>query len=139
MKTILASLMLMSASIDSEIKFRPNLTLDQQHQISTNGGILNPSEIIKLKANDYIIIYLPDGTRFSGMITKTEFKNKDHFECFGEMHSHKNTGFGFILTKEGVFAGAIVLRDADTIFNITYSKEANGYILIRQLLPSNLL
>jgi len=129
----------MSASVDNNIKFKPNLSLDQQHQISTNGGILNPGEIIKLKANDCIVVYLPDGTKFSGMITNTEFKNKDHFECFGEMHSHNNTGFGFILTRDGVFAGAIVVRNTDTIFNITYSKEANGYILIKQLLPSKLL
>lgn len=136
MKAILASLMLMSASVDNDIKFRPNLSLDQQHQISTNGGILNPNEIIRLQPKDLIIVYLPDGTKFSGMITKTEFKTKDHFECFGEIYSHKNAGFGFVLTREGVFAGAIVLRDTDTIFNITYSKEAEGYILVKRVLTS---
>lgn len=128
--------MLMSASVDNDIKFRPNLSLDQQHQISTNGGILNPNEIIRLQPKDLIIVYLPDGTKFSGMITKTEFKTKDHFECFGEIYSHKNAGFGFVLTREGVFAGAIVLRDTDTIFNITYSKEAEGYILVKRVLTS---
>lgn len=131
--------MLMSATVDNDIKFRPNLSLDQQHQISTNGGILNPNEIIRLQPKDLVVVYLPDGTKFSGMITKTEFKNKDHFECFGEIYSHKNAGFGFVLTRDGVFAGAIVLRNTDTIFNITYSKEAEGYILVKRVLTSTIL
>jgi hypothetical protein len=139
MKAILASLMLMSASVDKDIKFRPNITIDQQHQITTSGGILNPMEIIRLKTNDYVVIYLPDGTKFSGMITKTEFKTKDHFECFGEIYSHKNAGFGLVLTREGVFAGAIVLRDTDIIYNVTYSKEAEGYVLVKRLTPSVIL
>jgi hypothetical protein len=139
MKAILASLMIMSASVDKEIKFRPNITLDQQHQLTTNGGVLNPNEIIKLKANDYVSILLPDGTKFSGMVTKTEFKNQDHFECFGEIYSHGNTGFGFVLTKTGVFAGAVVERNADVIYNVTYSKEADGYVLVKRLTLSPVL
>ena len=139
MKAILASLMLMSASADNDIKFRPNLSLDQQHQISTDSGVLNPNEIIKLQPKDLIVVYLSDGTKFSGIITKTEFKNKDQFECFGEIHSHKNTGFGFVLTRDGVFAGAIVQRDTDTIFNVVYNKEANGYMLAKRVLTSTIL
>lgn len=139
MKAILASLMIMSASVDKEIKFRPNITLDQQHQLTTNGGVLNPNEVIKLKAKDYVTIFLPDGTKFSGMVTKSEFKNQDHFECLGEIYSHKNTGFGFVLTRSGVFAGAVVLRDTDVIYNVTYNKEAEGYVLVKRLTLSPVL
>ena len=125
--------MIMSASVDNDIKFRPNLSLDQQHQLSTTNGILNPNEIIKLQPTDQIVVYLPNGSKFTGIVTKSEFKNKDQFEVFGEMHSHENTGFGFVLTKSGVFAGAIVMRNTDTIYNITYSPESNGYVLIKRL------
>lgn len=135
MKSILASIILMSASLDKdkEIKFRPNLSLDQQHQISTNSGILNPNEIIKLKDKDFIVVYLPDGTKFEGMVTKSEFKTKEHFECYGELYSHKNAGFGFVLTREGVFAGAVVLRDTQTVYNITFSNQAQAYILVKRI------
>ena len=138
MKTVLASLMLMSATVDKEIKFRPNITIDQQHQITTNGGVLNPNEVIKLQPKDFVTIYLPDGTKFTGIVTKSEFKSKDHFECFGEIYSHKNTGFGFVLTREGVVAGAVVIRDAEMIYNVTYSKEAEGYVLVKRLMPSTI-
>lgn len=128
--------MLMSATVDKDIKFRPNITIDQQHQITTTGGVLNPNEVIRLKEKDFVTIYLPDGTKFTGIVTKSEFKSKDHFECFGEIYSHKNTGFGFVLTREGVVAGAVVLRDTDIIYNVTFSKEADGYVLVKRLTPS---
>lgn len=128
--------MLMSATVDKDIKFRPNITIDQQHQITTNGGVINPNEVIRLKEKDFVTIYLPDGTKFTGIVTKSEFKSKDHFECFGEIYSHQNTGFGFVLTREGVVAGAVVLRDTDVIYNVTFSKEADGYVLVKRLTPS---
>jgi hypothetical protein len=129
----LALLLVGSLIAFGSLASEPKLTLGQEQQLSTNTGILNPNVIIRLKPEDNIVVYLPNGSKFSGKITKTEFKNKDYFEVFGEMHSHQNTGFGFVLTRDGVFAGAVVLRNTNTVYAITYSPEANGYILVKRL------
>lgn len=107
-----------------------------ERPLTTNVGILLPSQIIRVEANQEVKMYLPDGTKFTGTITKTQFKTKDHFECFGELNSHSNAGFGFVMTRDGVFAGAVVLRDSDTIFHVSYSEEAKGYVLLKKVMPT---
>ena len=103
--------------------------------LTTSTGILLPTEIIKLQTNAEIIIHVPDGTIFRGIITKAAFKEKYHFECFGEMHNHPNTGFGFVVTDKGLY-GAIVMRDTDTTYVVTFSPETNGYVLSKRITPS---
>jgi hypothetical protein len=139
MKSILACLLLLTAVSTAGIELRPALSLDQEHYLTTTTGIINPNEIIKAAVKDLIVLYLPDGTKFSGVITKAEFKTEDKFECFGEFHSHDNAGFGFVLTKGGVFAGAIVMRNTDTVYCVGYSEAMQGYVLIpRKLVTINI-
>lgn len=139
MKTVLACLLSLSLFCEAGIEFRPALSLDQEHQLTSPAGIINPNEIIKTAVNDLITIYLPNGSKFSGVITKAEFKTPDKFECYGEFHSHENTGFGFVLTKDGTFAGAIVMRNTDTIYYVCYSENLQGYVLLpRRLVTINI-
>lgn len=122
-----------SLSLDktaSEVK----LNMSDCH-LTTNLGIILPSEIIKLAPNNEVKFCLPDGTIFKGIVTKANLKEKYHFECFGELHSHPNTGFGFVVTNDGIF-GAVVMRNTDTIYYVTYSEEANGYILLKKITPN---
>jgi hypothetical protein len=35
------------------------------------------------------------------------------------------------MTKDGIFAGAVVFRDTDTVYTLNYSEEAKGYIFIK--------
>lgn len=113
------------------------LALSERH-LTTNIGVLLPSEIIKLEPNNEIKIYLPDGTLFRGTVSKSNMKERYHFECFGELHTLPNAGFGFVVTKDGIF-GAIVMRDTDTIYHVKYSIEANGYVLLKRVTPSVIL
>ena len=103
--------------------------------LTTNYGVILPSEILKLEINNDVKIHLPDGTVFKGVVTKSKLKEKYHFECFGEINNYPNTGFGLVVTADGVY-GAIVMRETDTIFCVKYSEEANGYILIKQITPT---
>ena len=115
--------------------FKLNLS---EHRLTTNFGILIPSEIIKLLPEQEIEIRIPDGTLFKGTVTKTSMKEKYHFECFGELSSHSNAGFGFVITKDGIF-GAIVMRDTDITYCVKYSTEANGYVLLKRITPTVIL
>ena len=106
-----------------------------ERPLTTNFGIILPAELIKLQIDNKVIINLPDGTIFRGTITKANFKEKYHFECFGEIVNHPNAGFGFVVTDGGVF-GAIVMRDTDTTYYVAHSIEANGYMLLKKVTPT---
>jgi hypothetical protein len=111
----------------------PVIELQQEKYITDTNGVANPNTIIRLLPSNTIKIYLPDGTELKGVVTKIEEINKEVFKVFGDIQNKPNTGFGFVLTKNGIFAGAVVFRDEDTTYTLKYSEEAKGYILIKTL------
>jgi hypothetical protein len=121
-------------AIDKDPKM-PQVKLElSEHSLTTDFGVLLPSEIIKLQPDSEVKIKLPDGTTFRGTVTKSAFKEKYLFECLGEVNNFTNTGFGFVVTNDGIF-GAIVMRDTDTIFHVKFSEEANGFVLLKRITP----
>ena len=119
----------------SEEYFGPRLTIDQEHLISNEQGLLLPNEIIKLKAGDVIKLYFSNGAFLTAVVKTSQFQTPDKFECYGESITHENTGFGFVLTKDGVFAGAVVMRNSDVIYKIQYSSQLNGFMLYKDVNP----
>lgn len=133
------SLLTSTVMATPEKYIRPPISLEQEIYISDKTGLMNPNNIIRLKPRDNIKIYLPDGTELNGLVTKTEDINREIFKVFGDVQNHPNTGFGFVLTKDGIFAGAVVFRDTDITYKLEYSEEAKGYILIKNVKKKNLL
>jgi hypothetical protein len=121
-------------AIDKDPKI-PQIKLNiSEHSLTTDFGVLLPSEIIKLQPDNEVKIKLPDGTTFRGTVTKSTFKERYLFECLGEVSNFTNTGFGFVVTNDGIY-GAIVMRDTDTIFHVKFSEEANGFVLLKRITP----
>jgi hypothetical protein len=133
--TLISCLLPLANSLSLD-KILPEVKLSlAESSLTTNLGVILPLEILKLTSNNEVKIYLPDGTLFRGVVTKANLKEKYNFECFGEIHSHPNTGFGFVINNEGVF-GAVVMRNTDTIYYVKYSEEASGYILLKKVTPT---
>ena len=115
----------------------PTLSINDQIYISDNNGVLNPSNIIRLKPLDTIKFTLADGTELVGVVKETEEFNKEMFKVFGDIQNKPNVGFGFALVKEGslskepVFAGAVVYRDTEETYTVQYSEAAKGFMLIK--------
>ena len=65
------------------------------------------------------------------MVTKTEEINKEIIKVFGDIQNKNNTGFGFVLSKDGIFAGAVVFRDTDEVHKLEYVEAAKGFMLIK--------
>jgi len=131
MKSLIALLpLLIIQSPEKPIAPKPpfSLKLNQETYITDTSGVANPNTIIGLKPGDAIKMYFVDGTCFAALVRETTMIEGGVFKVFGEMTSHSNTGFGFILTKDGIFAGAIVQRNSNTVHQLVYDKEANGYI-----------
>jgi hypothetical protein len=132
MKHILPIIMLLSSSTNKaeDIKI-PVLELNQEKYVTDTNGVANPSSIIRLLPSNTIKIYLPDGTELKGVVTKIEEINKEVFKVFGDIQNKTNTGFGFVLAKDGIFAGAIVFRDEDITYTLKYSESAKGFIFVK--------
>jgi len=129
--TILAS-MITFTSAKTE-GFKQKINIEAQIYLTDTVGVVNPNNIIRLKPVDYVKMYLPDGTELVGLVTKTEDINREIYKVFGDIQNHPNAGFGFVLTKDGIFAGAVVFRDTDTTYKLEYSDEARGYIFIKSV------
>lgn len=111
----------------------PQLKLNQESYVTDKQGVLNPQVIIGLRPGDNVRIYLTDGTLFTGLVKETSLTDDSIFKVFGEISSHKNTGFGFCITKSGIFGGAVVERDQDIQYVVKESAPHKGFILERKL------
>lgn len=110
-----------------------SLKLDQETYLTDKNGIFIPNLLVKLMPGNAIKIYLTDGTELMGLVKTTEMFNGQIFKVFGEIVNKKNTGFGFVLTKDAVFAGAVVFRDTEDTYAISYDESRKGFILSRQV------
>lgn len=114
---------------NSEIRKGPfSLKLDQETYLTNTNGVANPVAIINAKPGETVRIYLPDGTVFGAIVKEASMQSEGVFKLFGDLTKIPNAGFGFVLTKDGIFAGAIVQRDTNTIHKLYYDEEAKGYI-----------
>ena len=110
-----------------------SIKIDQETYITDTNVVLNPKMLLGLIPSNLVKIYLIDGTVLNGIVKETENFNNEMFKVFGEITNKKNVGFGFVLTKEGVFAGAVVFRDTDETHTVKYSEELKEFILVKSL------
>lgn len=111
----------------------PVLKIEQQVYLTDRHGLASPENIIRVKPLDNVKIFLSDGTELNGIVTKTEEFNKELFKVFGDIQNKDNAGFGFVLAKEGIFAGAVVFRNTDEVYKLEYSEEAKGFMLVKSI------
>ena len=131
MKALIAILPLLIAQSDkkSELPKQPfSLKLNQETYLTDTKGVANPSTIIGLTPGDAVRIYFTDGTHFTAMVRETSMHADGIFKVFGEMINPSDAGFGFVLTKDGTFAGAIVQRKQNIVHKLGYDEDAKGYV-----------
>ena len=107
-----------------------NLKIDQETYLTDVRGVFNLRIFVKLEPSNTVKIILPDGKVLVGIVKTTEMFNNEIFKVFGEITNETNTGFGFIVTKDGVLGGAVVYRDTQLNYVIKYLEDIKGYILI---------
>lgn len=110
-----------------------SLKLNQETYLTDTNGILNPKMLLGLIPSNSVKIYFTDGTVLTGLVKETEIFNNEIYKVFGEITNKNNVGFGFVLTKEGTFAGAIVFRDTNETYVVKYSEELKEFILVKSL------
>lgn len=124
--------LMLSPAFASEQKNSFALKVDQEAYITDTNGVLIPSSILNLIPSNQVRIYLTDGTMLTGIVKSVEMEDKKIFKVFGELNNRENSGFGFVLTKDGIFAGAVVFRNQDMSYEVTFSESLKQYILVRR-------
>ena len=112
-----------------------SLRLDQESYLTDTKGVLNPGAIISLKVGTNIIIYLTDGTVLKGLVKESQMLDSKIFKVYGDIINKPNTGFGFVLTENGTFAGAVVFRDSNATYTVQYSEAFKGAVLFLNNTP----
>lgn len=134
---IAGSLGLFCVISNGELKVaeKPNvpyaLKLDQEINITDTRGVLIPSAILGLNPSETVKITLTDGTVILGVVKTTEVFNKKVYKVFGDVVNGDNAGFGFGMSEDGIFGGAVVYRNTDVIYKIQYIESLKGYIFIK--------
>lgn len=131
MKIFLLFIMLTSTCLAIKKDENPfALKIDQETSLTTDKGVFNPRSIITLKPGDAVKLYLIDGKIINGLIKSTELLNNKIFKVFGDVLNEKDAGFGFVLTDDGIFAGALVYRDKKITYKVQYLESEKVYILV---------
>jgi hypothetical protein len=104
------------------------LELEEQVHLTDTAGVLIPKQLINAPVGKKVKIYRTDGFCYDGMVTAIE-ESDDVFKIYGTIYNNKDTQFGFVLAKGGIFAGAVV--DNDKVYAVEFSEALKGFILVR--------
>lgn len=128
-KYILALLLLSSpiyAGIEKASPFK--LSIDEIKQGTDTRGVLNFEVIIKLKVAEKIQFILPNNQTIICMAKSVEIsETEESIRIYGDTLNVRDGGFGFVFTKKGDIAGAIVLREEKKTYAVRPNNLLSGY------------
>ena len=104
------------------------LQLAEETYLTDSYGVISPLQISKAELGRLVKIYRTDGFCYAGRVTSIE-ESDSAYKVYGEIHNVKNTHFGFVLAKGGVFAGAVVEIDSGKTYVAELSEAYKGFVL----------
>ena len=129
--SLLTCLVLPLSIIKKEEKTTPSVEfrVSQQIHLSDKTGVLNLNSILSVKSGTNIIVFLDDGAEVKGVVKDIQLIESKVFKVFGDVLEKKNASFGFVITAEGGFGGAVIFRDTETLYTVQLSEKLNGPVL----------
>lgn len=119
--------------------YNPPLTLDVIKQGCNNNGIVNLQLVLNLKPGELVQFTLLDGTKYLYIVKSIEISEEEKsVRVYGDGVSAKNSNFGFVFTKNGDIAGAMVLRDEKTTYAIKPNSAIGGYVFEKYIEKLNI-
>ena len=112
-----------------EIEAR-SLNLERETYFTDTTGKALPERMIKIQVGKLVRIYRTDGFHYTGKITEIDESN-NYFKIYGVVFNVPDTQFGFVMSKGGVFAGAVVEPDKDYAYVLEYSDIHKGFVLVK--------
>lgn len=109
------------------------LTLDKIKQGTANNGVINLELVVRLRPGDIVQFRLLTGEDIFCFVKELNILEKEEqIRIYGDTINFKNGGFGFIFSKKGDVAGAIVLREEKITYTVKFSEEGNGFIFLKE-------
>ena len=109
--------------------YNPPLTLDAVKQGCSTTGIVNLQLVLNLKPGELVQFTLLDGKTYLYIVKSIEIdETEKSVRVYGDGVSTKNSNFGFVFTKNGDIAGAMVLREEKLTYTIKLNESIGGYI-----------
>lgn len=132
MKWLLLTLPLLILKTETPTPKKPfALSVDQIKYITDSTGVLLPGAIINTEPGQIVRMYLTDGVEYTGLVKEVEREEGKIYKIFGEMTSHHNVGFGFVIAQGGIFAGAIVDKPNNTEYAAQLSEAHKGFVFMK--------
>jgi hypothetical protein len=104
------------------------LQLAEETYLSDRNGVLSADQISRVELGRLVRIYRTDGFYYTGKVTAIE-ESDSTYKVYGDVNNVKNTHFGFVLAKGGVFAGAVVEIDNKQTYVVELSEVHKGFVL----------
>lgn len=100
-------------------------TIKYTELVNSNSEI-NLHSILNLSQDEFVTIFVPEFGFLTGRILNVDKIQGTSVRIIGEIFE-KNAGFGFHFNVNGIAAGAVVLRDEEKTYTLTFDEQTNTY------------
>lgn len=136
MRELILALMMLSAQ-QNKVEARMNKKVEDTKNyfwLTDQNGVIDPQLILNAKLEQNVRIYCTDGSKFDGVLESVKIE-ENVYKVFGTLTNRTNAAFGFAITKDGNFAGSIILQDEETLYIVEYSETHKGLVVKRASEP----
>lgn len=129
-RSLILSVLFAPATINAGLVLAPGfkLQLAEETYLTDSNGVISPPQVAKAEIGRLVRIYRTDGFCYTGRITSIE-ESDEAYKVYGDINNVKNTHFGFVLAKGGIFAGGVVEIDNKKTYVAELSEAFKGYVL----------
>lgn len=105
--------------------------------LTDSNGLAKMDDILNLNVDDLIMIDLPTGEKFSGIVRVCELNDHDeYFKIIGDISSEENAGFGFKIMLDGLASGVVLLKNEKVSYTLGFDVELGGYTFSKKTFDS---
>lgn len=106
--------------------------IKNQINITTDKGIIDPNLVLNLEPENNIKIVTVDNNIFNCVVKTVKYENNTTCKIFGDVMNRENSAFGFAISKNGSFAGAIMFKNEDYLYLVEYLDQNQGFVFVKK-------
>jgi len=139
-KNILLSFLFITTSVlygglvkpEATTQSLPKLSINTVKQGSTTTGTINLQLVVNLQPGELVNFTLINGKNYLFLVKSLELSEVEKsIRIYGECLNAEDSSFGFVFTKQGDIAGAIVFRKENITYAVRLNEAFKGYIFER--------
>lgn len=133
MKKFILGLVILTSSITLFAGLKENVKKEESFTwVTDENGVLNPRAILYTKLEQKIKMRTIDGKVFEATMESVKVDGENNCKMFGTITNYPEAAFGFGFTKDGAFAGSILLTKDECLYIVKYSEQHNGFVIVKE-------